>query len=159
MDENDTRKIEVEFEKQIQELRESIDRVGLRQDELRGYVFEVTDIVKEIQSQISSLPSNAYEAKGKFHLAMQKNNELISRLYDTIANFESVRHRYQQDIGRLTKDKIYFINIELRKVEEKMDSNSSSMIKFMKELRSLVSSVTENPEVSSKILGSIEKKT
>lgn len=154
----DEKKIESEFMQQIQELRDSIDRIGLRQDELKGCIYEVTDIVKSIQQQVESLPPTAYEARAKFHLAIQKNNELISRLYDTISNFESVRHRYQQDIGRLTKDKIYFLNIELRRVEDKMDSTSSGMAKIMKELRQLVSTIVENPNISNKVLDSIEGK-
>lgn len=143
----DLKKIESEFEQQIQELRESIDRVGIRQDELKGFVFEISDTINEIKMQLATLPKEAFEARAKFHLAIQKNNELISRLYETISSFESVRHRYQQEIGKTTRDKIMFLNIEIKRVEDKFDNTSAGMTKFMKELRTFVSEVSKKPEV------------
>ena len=154
----DVTKIEEEFRQQIEDLKQSIDRIGIRQDELKGYIFEVTDAISEIKVMIAGLPKEAYEAKSKFHLAIQKNHELISKLYDSISNFEAVRCRYSQDIGRLTKEKLYLINIDLKRVEDKTDSASSSIFKFMKELRQMITEVNSNPEISNKILGSIENK-
>lgn len=149
--------IELEFQKQINNLSESIERVGIRQDELRGYIVSVSQNIDELKQQISSLTPSAHEVRAKFHLAIQKNNELISRLYDTIANFESVRHRYQQDIGRMTKDKLYFINIELKRLENKFENNSNDALKFMKELRNLVATVTKNESVQSHINDALNK--
>lgn len=150
--------VEQEFNQQIQDLQAAIERVGLRQDELKAFIFDVSATIKKLQENLDSLPKEAYDAKGKFYLAIQKNNELISRYYDTISSFEAVRHRYQQDIGRLTKDKLYFINIELRRVEDKFDNTSASMSKFTKEIRELISTIAENPVISKKLIGSVEDK-
>lgn len=154
----DYSKIDQDFQNQIDELKNSIERVGLRQDELKTYIFEVTDSINELKAILASLPKEAYEAKGKLHMAMQKNYEVITKLYDTISSFESVRQRYQQDAGRLTKDKLYFINIELRRIEDKTDSSSGSVLKFMKELQQMIKTVQSSPEISNQILGSLEDK-
>ena len=78
-------------------------------------------------------------------MTLRKNNELVAKMYDTIANFESVRHRYQAEIGKITRDKLVFLNIELRKVEDKMDSTTAGMTKFMRELREFVAAANQNP--------------
>ena len=150
------REAESDFLKQIAEIRESIERVGIRQDELKGYVFEVTDSIKNLKSILAGLPKDAAKTKVDIHLTIQKNYDLISKFYENISSFESVRNRYQQDIGRLTKEKIYFLNVEIRKIEQKTDSSTGSVLKFMKELRSMIATVNNNPEISSRVLGSIE---
>lgn len=155
---NDKKKIENELQNHIDELKNSIERVGNRQDEIKGYIFEITDTINELKSILANLPKEAYDAKSKLHLAVQKNYEIISRFYDNISNFESVRNRYSQDIGRLTKDKITLINIELRKIEEKNDVSSGALFKFMREFREMVSTVNNSPEIANKILTSFENK-
>lgn len=154
----DTKKIEQEFQDHIEELKYSIERIGSRQDEIRGYIFEITHSINELKSLLANLPKEAYEAKGKLHMAMQKNYEIISRFYDNISNFESVRNRYQQDIGKLTKDKIYLLNLEIRKIEEKNEASSGSALKFMRELREMISTIQSSPEISNKILSSLENR-
>lgn len=136
------KEIENEFQQQIENLKESIERVGMRQDELKSYIYNITSSSEQIQLQINSLPADAYKTKSNLYLALNKNNELIARLYDTISSFEAVRHRYQQDIGRLTKDKIFFLNVELKRVENKMETTSTAMAGFIKELRNFVTTVS-----------------
>lgn len=149
--------IENEFIGQINELKSSIDRVGIRQDEIKGYILEVKQSIDSINQQILALPPAAFEAKAKFYLAIQKNTELISRFYDTISNFESVRHRYQQDVGRVTKDKIYFINIEMRKIESNTEETGASISTLVKELKSLINDINAQPTVVKEVMNSIEK--
>lgn len=154
----DEQKIEAEFQQQIYDLKSSIERIGERQDELKGYVYEVYDSISELKTIIANLPKEAYEAKAKLHLAVQKNHELISRLYDSISNFEAVRCRYSQDVGRVTKDKLHFLNVELRRVEDKTETNTASVLRFMRELREMISAVNSNPEVTREIEHSLENK-
>lgn len=137
--------MERQFDDQIEEIKASIERVGLRQDEVKCYIVDVTATISEAKTMLKNLPKDAFEAKGKLYLAIQKNNELVSKMYDTIANFESVRHRYQAEIGKLTRDKLMFINIELKRVEDKMDSTTAGMTRFMRELREFVATANQNP--------------
>ncbi len=137
--------MELEFNNQIEELKASIERVGLRQDEVKCYIVDVTATITEAKTMLKNLPKDAYEAKGKLYLAIQKNNELVAKMYDTIANFESVRHRYQAEIRKLTRDKLVFLNIELKKVEDKMDSTTAGMTRFMRELREFVAAANQTP--------------
>ena len=142
---DERKQMEKEFQDQIEELKASIERVGLRQDEIKCYIVDVTATIAEAKTALKNLPKEAYEAKGKLYLAIQKNNELIAKMYDSIANFESVRHRYQAEIGKLTKDKLMFLHVELRKVEDKIDNTTAGMTRFMQELREFVSAASQNP--------------
>lgn len=147
----ETKKMENEFNQQIEELKASIERVGLRQDEVKCYIVDITATINEVKIALKNLPKDEYKSKGNLYLAIQKNNELIAKMYDTIANFESVRHRYQSEIGKLTKDKLEFINISLKKVEDKMDNTTAGMTRFMRELREFVSAVGKDNTMSEKI--------
>ena len=142
---DERKSMEKEFQDQIEELKASIERVGLRQDEIKCYIVDVTATIAEVKMLLNNLPKDAFEAKGKMYLAIQKNNELIAKMYDSIANFESVRHRYQAEIGKVTKDKLMFLNVELKKVEDKMDNTTAGMTRFMRELREFVSAANQNP--------------
>ena len=57
----------------------------------------------------------------------------------------------------MTKDKLYFINIELKRLENKFENNSNDALKFMKELRNLVATVTKNESVQSHINDALNK--
>ena len=137
--------MEKEFNDQIEELKASIERVGLRQDEVKCYIVDVTAAITEAKITLKNLPKDEYKTKSTLYLVIQKNSELVSKMYDTIANFESVRHRYQAEIGKITKDKLMFLNVELKKVEDKMDSTTAGMTRFMRELREFVATANQNP--------------
>ena len=139
--------MEKEFNDQIEELKASIERVGLRQDEVKCYIVDVTAAITEAKITLKNLPKDEYKTKSTLYLVIQKNSELVSKMYDTIANFESVRHRYQAEIGKITKDKLMFLNVELKKVEDKMDSTTAGMTRFMRELREFVAAANQNPAV------------
>lgn len=141
---DERKQMEKEFQDQIEELKASIERVGLRQDEIKCYIVDVTATIAEVKTTLKTLPKEAFEAKGKLYLAIQKNNELVAKMYDSIANFESVRHRYQSEIGKITRDKLMFLNVELRKVEDKIDNTTAGMTRFMQELREFVSAASQN---------------
>ena len=142
---DERKQMEKEFQDQIEELKASIERVGLRQDEIKCYIVDVTATIAEAKTTLKNLPKEAFEAKGKLYLAIQKNNELVAKMYDSIANFESVRHRYQAEIGKLTKDKLMFLHVDLKKVEDKIDNTTAGMTRFMQELREFVSAASQNP--------------
>lgn len=154
----ETQKMEEEFNKQIEELKASIERVGLRQDEVKSYIIDISATINEVKIALQNLPKDAGEARGKMYLAIQKNNELVSKLYDTIANFESVRHRYQAEIGKITKDKLVFLNIDLKRVEDKLDNTTAGMTKFMRELKEFVSAVGKNTEITDRIKTDLDDK-
>ena len=141
---DERKQMEKEFQDQIEELKASIERVGLRQDEIKCYIVDVTATIAEAKTTLKNLPKEAFEAKGKLYLAIQKNNELVAKMYDSIANFESVRHRYQAEIGKLTKDKLMFLHVDLKKVEDKIDNTTAGMTRFMQELREFVSAANQN---------------
>ena len=137
--------MEKEFNNQIEELKSSIERVGLRQDEVKCYIVDITAAINEAKLTLKNLPKEEYKIKSTLYLTIQKNSELVAKMYDTIANFESVRHRYQAEIGKITRDKLMFLNIELKKVEDKMDSTTAGMTRFMRELREFVAAANQNP--------------
>ena len=155
---DETKKMEDEFNKQIEELKASIERVGLRQDEVKCYIVDITATINEVKIALKKLPKEEAKSKSNLYLVIQKNNELIAKMYDTIANFESVRHRYQSEIGKLTKDKLEFINISLKKVEDKMDNTTAGMTKFMRELKEFVSAVGKNNEFVDKIKTDLDER-
>ena len=149
MDEKKQNEIESSYNKQIKNIEESINRIGLRQDEIKSYILDVNRAISEISVQISEC--NNKETQLKMRIAIQKNIELISKLYDSISSFESIRQRYQQDVSKLTESKIRFINVELRRVEEQLNSNSTDVVQFVSQLRNYIAEITKSKTTMKKI--------
>lgn len=136
--------IETEFSNEEVSMRDSIDRISLRQLELQNQILTITSAIQvlEVNAKQAQTPAD----KGKFYSLVSRNVEILNQLYSTVAQFESVRHKYQQEINKVKKDKLTMINIELRRLDEKFDSfNENEMAKFMSEMKNLVKKAQELP--------------
>ena len=133
-----------EFEEQINNLKSSIERVGIRQDEIKAYIFDVQSMNDDIKLKIKSLTKEQFEIKVKMQIAISKNYELINDFYNTVSSFESIRQRYEADISKLTKEKLYLINVSMQQIQNKTESASQGMIAFVKEMKSFVNAIQTN---------------
>lgn len=144
MDENNVKAISNEYGNRISDLKKSIDRVLRRQDEIKTYIASIDVSVRDLELSISQ--ANNAEQRLRIRVAIQKNIELISRLYDSMSGFESICQRYYDSIGKLTENKIRFINLEIRKLEDKYNAQSNDVSTFVNELRELVKKAASTKE-------------
>jgi len=144
----------VDYDKQIQSIWESIDRVGLKQDEIKNYIIIIDQGLEILNTQLKL--AQQPDIRMKIITGIQRNTELIAKLYDTISSFESIRQRYQQDISKLTGDKLRFIHIELKRLEDKMDTELSSST-LIGELRTLVQQINSSREIVEKTENELKK--
>lgn len=143
-----------DYQNRVDELLLSIDRIGIRQSELQGYIVTIDHSINslDIQAKTSQVP----DQKIKCYNLIQKNTELLVKLFDSISGFEGIRQRYQQDINKLTTDKIRLLNIELKRIEDKTNSTVLDASVLVNELRDLIRNVA-NTEVNKDIKSELNK--
>ena len=144
-----------EFEKQIQGIWASIDRVGLKQDEIKNYIVIIDQGLEILNVQLRT--ATQLDVKMKILISIQKNTELIAKLYEVISSFESIRQRYQQDISKLTNEKLRFAYIELRRLEDKIGDVEINTSTLINELRSLIQQASSSKELVEKAKPDIKK--
>ncbi len=154
MDNEKVKSIESSFDSRIRDLDEAIQRIGIRQDEIKSYIINTNLSIEELKQLI--LQTKSAETQLKIRIAIQKNTEIIAKLYDTISSFESIRQRYHQDISKLTEGKIRFIHVELRRIEEQLNSNTNDLALLYNELRNAVSKLSNDKETMKKVSVSIK---
>ena len=154
MDNEKVKSIESSFDSRIRDLDEAIQRIGIRQDEIKSYIINTNLSIEELKQLI--LQTKSAETQLKIRIAIQKNTEIIAKLYDTISSFESIRQRYHQDISKYTEGKIRFIHVELRRIEEQLNSNTNDLALLYNELRNAVSKLSNDKETMKKVSVSIK---
>lgn len=129
--------INLTYHSRINEINKAIDRIGNRQDEIKSYILSIDQSINQLELDIQTC-QNA-EQRLRIRVAIQKNTELIANLFNSISSFESIRQRYQQDLNKLSENKLRLISIDLRKIEEQFNNTQlNETSKFIQELRELI---------------------
>lgn len=147
--------VEQSYEHRINEIKDSIERIGIKQDEIKVYIAEIDQSIKATELDVQNAKNS--EQRLRLRVAIQKNTELIAKLYDSISNFESIRQRYQENMGKLTESKLRFINIELYKLEQQTNMQSTDVIKFVSELKSYVQKLSGSKSTVKKVQNELKE--
>ena len=136
------------------EIQKSMDRVGARQNELQGYI---TTIQSTIQfAEVALIGAKTDTDKRKVEISIHKNIELLTKVYDTYGELESIRQRYQQDLTKLTSEKLRLINIDLRRFEDQIAGEQSEDVStLVGQLRKLAEDISKNSMVKEDIKQSV----
>jgi len=125
-----------EFDLHQKTVEECIEHIKIRQMELQSMIT----IIQAANGNLETLLMKEKDPKekGKLYNIVRNNTEVLTQLYTTVAQFETVKHKYVQDIGRIIKDKNHMVHIELRSLDEKFatltQNDAVSLILNLKEL-------------------------
>ena len=121
-------------------LAKQIDNIVLRQQELQAYITEVDQSIKGLKSYIirekQAQPPNQDKIKN-CQIAISRHIELISKLYESYRSFEETKFKYQKQISESNFKYIHMIEIDIRRIEEKLD-NTLSDSSFSEVMHALV---------------------
>ena len=134
-------KIEDEYNNRIEEIKENIERISYKQDELHSYIMELDHLVK-LSEQDLQLSKNKGESF-RIRSAIQHYLETISELYSSIASFENIRQRYSVDITKLTESKIRTLNFDLVRLEEEVNKQNVDVIKVISDFKNSLQEINK----------------
>ncbi len=92
--------------------------------------------------------------KFKYYSAIRNNVELLARLYEVVKEFENVKFKYFKEVDDVIYNKYRLIAVEIRRLEEKIDSGNFSFLEFFEKLAVTFS----NPEQRALIKSDLEEK-
>jgi hypothetical protein len=72
--------------------------------------------------------------RGKLYTSIRMNIELLTKIFDSIAKLESIKHNYHKEIDDVIVNKIKLIAIDIRKLDENKSGGEGDLVGFFEKL-------------------------
>jgi len=133
--------IQQEFITRQKHLEAQIDHLDLFITDLTSHKISLENANRQIE-QLALAEKDATK-RGKFYTTLRMNIELLTKIFNSISELESIKHRYHKDINEVVYNKLKLINIDIRKIEESLKDNNMDMIGFFEKLGNAMSNLTK----------------
>lgn len=102
----------------------------------------VTDLISHKLSlenanrQIEKLAQAETDAgkRGKYYTTLRVNIELLTKIFDSIAKLENIKHSYHKEIDDVIGNKYDLIAVKIRKLDETITGNEGDLVTFFEKL-------------------------
>ena len=130
-------------------LKRQISALELKQQELQNYIATIDSGIVQLERMVNQEQNNPqpnYQRIQSLRGAISKNVELITGLYTCYKEFENVKHKYFKEINDNTFRGHRLIELELKKVNQKVDTLDSEFFSVMRNLQVLTEqkTITDN---------------
>ena len=115
--------IEQEFKVHIEKLEKQIGHIETKELEINSMISTIKASTDNVELLIAQ--ENDNKQKGKFYTIISRNVELMNNLYNTYQSFESVKHKYYQDMGKMNVYKVRMLEIELKQIDLRFNNIKS----------------------------------
>ena len=120
-------------------LERQIANIVLRQQELQNYISRIEQGIKGLEGIIrveKQQKKQNYDKIKNCYIAISKHIELVTKLYDSYRAFEDTKFKYHKQIAESNFKYIHLIEVEIRRIEEKMDNTlgDSGFVEVMQAL-------------------------
>jgi prefoldin subunit 5 len=119
-------------------LQRQISSLELKQQELQNYIATIDTGIRQLENMINQEQKqqqpNFQRIQG-LRIAVSKNVELITGLYTCYKEFENVKQRYYKEINDNTFRGHRLIELELSKLNQKVDQLDGEFFSVMKNLQ------------------------
>lgn len=132
------------------DLEKQITNIELRQQELQQYITKIDSGINQLQMLLDK-EKDQHKIKS-FRNALTHNIELISKLYDTYKEYETVKFRYFKEIDDNNDKKHNLLAVKIRQLDIKADFvNDDGFIQMMQMLSNLKNEESSNTDEDSVI--------
>ncbi len=139
------------FQKDV--LEKQITILELRQQEIQSHIASIENANHHLDILIQQEKDS--KKKGFLFKAKTSNIEILVKLYDTYNRFEETKFKYYNNIGDLTFKQHRMIEVDIKKISEKVDKLTGNdmvdMFKNLSDLFSNTSSMELSPEIKNQI--------
>lgn len=153
MEIDDKDRIRLEFAERKKELERQIDHLDKFVTDLKSHKISLENANRQLE-QLASQESDA-SRRAKYYVAIRSNIELLTKIFNSISELESIKHRYHKEIDDIMLGKIRLIDIDIRKLDEGLKSGGENLAEFFEKLSSALTS--SNRVQNSAIKSSLEK--
>lgn len=128
------------FVKTEKQLEKQIVHIEHKQSELQNYMSTIENNISHMEQLISNeqqaMSPNNDKIRG-MRVAITKNVELVTKLYDSYKEFEAVKFRYYKEMSDNNYRRHRLIELELKKMNDRSNSLGQEFYDIMRNLASL----------------------
>jgi len=138
-------KIEIksEFAQRKIQLEQQIDRIDNFITDLKSHKISLENANRQLE-QIVSQETDTVK-KVKYYTAVRSNIELLVKIFSSISELESVKHRYHKEINDITIGKFKLVDVDIRKLDERLNSGGENLSEFFEKLGNAMSGLGKLP--------------
>jgi len=128
------------FVKTEENLEKQITNIEYKQTELQNYMTTIENSISHMEQMVDKEQQTAnpsFDRIRGLRTAIVKNVELITKLYDTYKEFESVKFRYHKELSDNNYRKQRLIELELKKMDDRSNSLGQEFYNIMRNLAGL----------------------
>ena len=141
-----------EFNLQKETLERQIINIEIRQQEIQNLIVTIENANNYLDTLIKQEKDN--RRKASLYGAKTKNVELLTKLYDTYNRFEDVKFKYHNNISDIMFKSHRLIEVEIRKIDEKLNNlNNNDLVEMFNTMSKMFSNNSDiPPEIKDKII-------
>ncbi len=79
--------------------------------------------------------------KGRYYNMLRMNIELLTKIFNSISELESIKHRYHKEIDDVLGNKFKLIAVEIRKIEDRLKDGDTQLVDFFEKLGNAMSNL------------------
>lgn len=127
-----------------------------RQQSLEGQITHLDNFITDLTNhkislenanrQIEKLALAETDAtkRGKYYTALRLNIELLTKIFNSISELESIKHRYHKEIDEVVLGKIKLIAVDIRKIDDALKDGSGDLVGFFEKLGNAISNLNKS---------------
>jgi hypothetical protein len=141
--------IQSEFISRQKNLESQIDHLDRFVTDLISHKISLENANRQIEQMASSEKDGV--KRGKLYHALRNNIELLTKIFNSISELESIKFKYHKEIDGVIEQKIRIIAIDIRRLEEKRDSDDIDLVGFFEKLSNVISSPTKRKVITQEL--------
>jgi DNA repair ATPase RecN len=115
-------------------------------DHLDRFITDLTShkiSLENANRQIEKMAAAEQDAtkRAKYYTAIRSNIELLTKVFDSIAKLESIKHNYHKEIDDVIAGKIRLIAVDIRKIDEAIKGGDGDLVGFFEKLGTAMSNL------------------
>jgi len=128
------------FVKTEEQLGKQVTSIENKQIELQNYMTTIDNAISHMEQMVAKEQQTAnpnHDRIRGLRASITKNVELITKLYDSYKEFESVKFRYHKELSDNNYRKQRLIELELKKMDDRSNSLGQEFYNIMRNLTGL----------------------
>ncbi|HQM07631.1 MAG TPA: hypothetical protein PLR97_07535 [Bacilli bacterium] len=131
--------IKTEFSERKKQLEQQIDHLDNFITDLKSHKISLENANRQLE-QLAAQETDAVK-KAKYFAAIRTNIELLTKIFNSMSELESIKHRYHKEINDITIGKFRLLDVDIRKIDEGLKNGGENLSEFFEKLGNAMSGV------------------
>jgi DNA repair ATPase RecN len=94
--------------------------------------------------------------RGKYYTTLRINIELLTKIFDSIAKLETIKHNYHKEIDDVIVNKIKLIAIDIRRLDEMKTNGGEDLVGFFEKLGNAMANIGKDKDKIGSVSNKVE---